>query len=505
MRNVRFPIIFLLIFLLSFALRMSLISKGPYNVDCLTLASEAERTLSSGQLGHMLGTGYPLTVITGALFIFIFNLFHIPDPVLAVNFMSVVASSLGVLAFYFLSRELFGRTAAFFSAVMLSACPIFLGISVYGKSQPLNLVLLISGIYFLFAYKREKFISSLILGGFFIGCTGANRLHELVLLFFPISYLLMWPARKTDAKALREEKLNWNAFFLFWSLVGVITALGHLPYFIQENSAAYFKQIADWFDAGFHGKFVFGYSPRIWIGAGYLVRSLTWAGIAVFLGGMFLIFKMNRRTFLFLFLWIIFPYVFYSNSSMSVTPRYFVIVLPPVLLAQGYMFSYLVNKHKALKFASAVLLLVIINVLWFRIYPMLVIRHENAYLPQYARWISRNTEAGARIISSDESSFIKRYGGRSPLARPLGARRISPGELDQFKREVDALLDDKVPVYIHSVSLYSYDPGRNFERFMMENYHLLWVGAALYEDWHRGEMASDIFPNHLYKVEKAQI
>lgn len=502
MRNVRFPITFLLIFLLSFVLRISLISKGPYNIDCLKLALEAENTLLTGQLGQMLGTGYPLTVILGALFVLLLKVFNIPDPVLAVNFMSVVASSLAVLSFYFLARELFGRTAALFSSIMFSICPIFLGISVYGKSQPLNMALLITGIYFLAVHKREKFISSLVLGGVFLGCAGANRLHEMVLLFFPISYLLMCPISKTGGEGSRKKRVKWNTFFIFWSLVGMIAALGHLPYFIQKGSAAYLSHISKWFDFGFHDKFVLGFSPRIWTRVGYLAGSLTWAGIAVFLGGVFLLVKMNRKMLLFLILWIFFPYVFYSNSSMSVTPRYFAIILPPVLLVQGHMFSYLVNKHKALKVASVILFLVISNVLWLRIYPPLKVRHENAYLPQYARWLSRKTQTGARIITSDESLFIKYYGGRSPLGRPLRARRIDQSELDQFKKKVDILLDDQVPVYIHSVSLLSYDPGGYFARFVGRSYNLTWVGVAPYEGWHRGEMISDVFPNHLYKVEK---
>ena len=169
------------------------------------------------------------------------------------------------------------------------------------------------------------------------------------------------------------------------------------------------------------------------------------------------------------------------------------------------MFSYLANKHKALKMAVVVLFLTSLNVLWFRAYPPLRLRHEHAYLPEYARWVAEKTEADARIISSDESLFFRYYGDRMTLGRPLKMGRIDENELNQFKKKVDALLEDQVPVYIHSVSLFSYDRGGYFARFVQRNYQLTWVGVYPYEDWHRGGMVSNVFPNHLYKVEKMRM
>ncbi len=498
MRDTKSLFIPILIFLLSFLLRMSLMSKGPYNIDCLNLALQSEHTLSTGQLGHMLGTGYPLTVILGAVFIFVLRLLNITDIVFAVNFMSVLFSSLAVGSFYFLAKKLFDRSTAFFSSIMFALCPIFLGISIYGKSQPINMFVLISGIYFLACYKKERITRYLILGGLFLGCAGANRAHEMVLMFLPISYFLM-----SDLPQSRMEGISkWRVFFTLWIFVALVTFLLHLPYFIQKDSATYYQQISDWFDMGLNNKFILSLSPRIFIGAGYLLQSLTWGGIIVFLSGMILLLRRDPYKFWFFFLWILFPYVFYSNSTMSVTPRYFVIILPPVLLAQGYMFSCLANKNRVLKFMVAGLFLVMINVLWLRVYPPLKIRHQNAYVPEYARWLTEKTEPHARIISSDESMFIKYYGNRKPLSRPLRQNRITKYELDQYKKNLDGLLDDQIPVYIHSVSLFSYDRGGYFAEFMKKNYNMVWVGVQQYEDWHQGEMVSAVFPNHLYEIRK---
>ena len=141
------------LFLLSFLLRLSLISKGSFHVDCLNLAIQAEQTLETHSIHHLFGSGYPLTVILGAIFILISRIFSVRDPVIAVNLMSVVFSSLCVLANYSLVKKLLGKTAALFSSILLSLFPPFLVLSVYGKSHTPSLFFLLAGISSLLSFQ----------------------------------------------------------------------------------------------------------------------------------------------------------------------------------------------------------------------------------------------------------------------------------------------------------------------------------------------------------------
>ncbi len=138
-----------LIFLFSFILRLSLISKGPYHIDSLNLVMQSQKTLQTHQLQPLFGFGYPLTVILGSLFIKISEIFTFHNPVLAINFMSIVFSSFCPPLLYIITKNLFNSRTAFFSTTLFSLSPIFLGISIYGKSHSPCLFFLLSAIIYL--------------------------------------------------------------------------------------------------------------------------------------------------------------------------------------------------------------------------------------------------------------------------------------------------------------------------------------------------------------------
>ena len=85
----------LIIVLLSFILRLALLSKGPYNLDSFQLALIAQDSLDNLRYNFLHGTGYPLTVLFGSAFIFLTRLFGVTDPVISVNFMCVFFSTPG--------------------------------------------------------------------------------------------------------------------------------------------------------------------------------------------------------------------------------------------------------------------------------------------------------------------------------------------------------------------------------------------------------------------------
>src|SRR5208282_3005492 len=85
-----------IIFLASICLHLSLMSKGPVSVDCLGLAINSLSTIHTHHLHYQFGSGYPLMVLLGTIFISTGKQIGITDPVTAMNLISVVFSSIAI-------------------------------------------------------------------------------------------------------------------------------------------------------------------------------------------------------------------------------------------------------------------------------------------------------------------------------------------------------------------------------------------------------------------------
>src|SRR5262245_39145858 len=94
-----------LLFLLSFFLRVSLLSKGPFHLDSLNLAIQSAETLRTHQLHFLFGIGYPVAVVLGTIFVAIGSLLGNSDPVFGVNLMSAFCGALAVVIFYLLAEK----------------------------------------------------------------------------------------------------------------------------------------------------------------------------------------------------------------------------------------------------------------------------------------------------------------------------------------------------------------------------------------------------------------
>ena len=103
----------------------------------------------------------------------------------------------------------------------------------------------------------------------------------------------------------------------------------------------------------------------------------------------------------------------------------------------------------------------------------------------------------------DENSiFYKYYGNIKLLGKPLHFLSLENKDLENFKQTLDSLLNNNIPVYITSVGLFAYDPGKKFSSMIKENYNLEIVGTELYEDWHKGVLKKLIFNCRLIRIRK---
>ena len=175
---------------LSFCIRLSLISKGPFELDCLGLALNAQQTATTGQLQYFNAAGYPLAVALGAFFIRLTNLFSVNDPIFAVNLMSVCFGSAIVPLQYLLTKNLLNERAALYSAVMLSFIPVLFLQSLFGISHNIFIFFLLLGFYWLTLtpvdHPKSLF---LILSGVALGLAASTREQDIVLMLPAIFYL----------------------------------------------------------------------------------------------------------------------------------------------------------------------------------------------------------------------------------------------------------------------------------------------------------------------------
>jgi hypothetical protein len=488
------------VFIFSLAVRLALISKGPYNLDTLNLAIQSQRTLETGRLHHLFGTGYPLTVLLGALFILAVDIFTVADPVFAVNLMSVIFSAGAVALIYLVAEERFSRTAAAWAAVSFSLCPIFLSLSVYGMSHAPEIFFLLFSVLLSQRFFKNGRFPDMVLSAACFGAMGAARLQDMVLLFPAMCFWVMFgqPAATGLSRISLKRGLRLTVFFL----VSVGTAVAfHLPYFVQNNQA-YGENLSQFWQRGLQDKYLGVLTPRLLVAVNHLAENFTWPGLILSLLGLALIVRQGRRGIFFL-LWIAGPLFFYGNHRFIINPRFLSVILPPLAIGQGYVMAKVIRKYPLARWVLIPVLTLMIFSPFSRVYPVLKFRHEHALLPEFVRWVAAKVEPGARIITADEALFYKYYTSCEILPRPADVLRSAPEDLARFYNTLDALLARDVPVYITTASLYAYDRDRHFSGFFKSQYDGERVGSHYYEDWHMGSAQTQVFLFDLYRVRKA--
>jgi 4-amino-4-deoxy-L-arabinose transferase-like glycosyltransferase len=500
MNRLRALIIPFLLFVFSLALRASLISKGPYHGDCLFLAMQSERTVRSGQLHFLHQHGYPLTAIMGAAFVYLNRVLGFTDPVLAVNVMSVFFSALAIPILYILVKILLDETAAVVSAVLFSLSPIFLSNSVYGNSHGISLFFMLTALVFLFAYFSKRQQTSIVFAGLCFGLSGAARLGDAAVMFFPLIFLMaLWRQQagemeqngRTVPLLVRDYLLFFlTAFFtvmVFYDLMANRIVNPHLP----EGFGEYFRQnVLSLFK---------NYKTAYFLSTKYHLDHLSNLGLILAGMGFYYLFVYNIRTGCFLLTWFLIPTILMSGT-VTVVPRYFIISILPLSIAQGFLFSRLIKVNQWFRVMAILSYAVLVFSLFSGLYPILKMRHDKAILPDYVRWITQKTEPNAKIIFPDGANFMSYYGARGNFNRPYFVFNFAAKELMRFKTELDGYLKQGIPIYITEIGLREYDPLGKFADFIAQNYQLELIGRQLFEDYHRGAIYQRIFPMALFRI-----
>jgi len=494
MKNKKTILILLTLFFVNLLLRLTLISKGPYHSDCLYLALKAETMLTTKQLAYLQGSGLPLTAVLGAIFVFITKLFSISNPVFAVNLMSVFFSSLSIPMLYLLVKKLFGPKAAILSAIILSIKPSFLAISTFGNSHTPSIFFLLLAFYFLFSYREKHLFKYLFFSALSFGLSGAARLQDLVPMMFAITYLVFMT---TSEKEFRYNRLK-NLLLFFTILLGTILIF-YIKMLVNIKPNSTGSIFSNYFQS--HIFDTFKNIPLDRFPAMTLVFLLTQTlvGAAAFLAGMIMLYRKNKKLFIFFCLWASIPFYTYVCLNYA-RPRSFLIPSIAAIIVQGLFFSQFMKKNRILHLSPILIILISVLMNFTRVYPLLKFRHEHELLPEYFRWVSKITEDNAEILERDHSLFIKHYAKRKALGSPVSMYYLKKERLEKFQENIDSKLKKKVPLYITGYGLYGYPPDANFDDFMFKNYFLQYVGKHLTEDWHRGSLVKTVVYNVLYKI-----
>ena len=489
-----------IIFLISFCLHLSLISKGPVTIDCLGLAINSQATLETLHLHYQSGSGYPLMVLLGSIFIAIGKYIGITDQVIAINFISVVVSSIAILAFYLLIQEICDSLTAIFASFILLLNPIFLDVSTYGINHAPALCFLLLGLLSLLHFKTAGNIINLLLSALYFGFMGATRLQDLILTFPAIGFMFILGLKPYP---LQNNKYNVRHFLLFITTIILLIIFFHLPYLIF-NHTIYEIQAKNYWESDLTGSFQELLSQHFILRFYFLIKAFSIVSIIYFGAALYYAAILNKRFLIFTLLWWIIPLCFFANIKITVNaPRLFSIILPALIIPISIYLAHMIrNKRMLWKIIALISFLIIVFEPLLNTQETFIRRHHYASIPDYYHWVKKSTEPNATIITSDDGLFITYYSRRKILSKPVSTEHLSPKELNDFKKELDNILNNRKPVYITTWTLVAYDHYLEFNNLLTQNYHLIQKGQMPLETWFRTPYSHAPLMCGLVKIEK---
>lgn len=488
------------LFVFSFFLRLSLISKGPFSLDSLLVVDAALKTIETRQLQYFHDFRYPLVIILQTGAINCFRLLSMDDPIYAYNFLSVVISSLGVCFYYDLAQRLFDRPAAFFSAIILSVCPIYLSLSVYGTGNVFSLLFLFMAVSYLLRYGLEKKMKDIVSSAIFFGFMFAARMQDMIFLMPALfSCLFMNEAAKVSYKSIRSKVGRFIVYLVGAVAIGIAF---YLPVIFNsaDSSQLYYRWSIVISKIPFDNLLAF-FCEAFFRNISFVIHSLSITGFVISVIGIVFLFFKKRKVFYFCFLWIIVPLLLLSCLKFT-GPRLLVLLVPPFILSQGYLLSEMFKRGKVFSLISIALFVGISYSIFLTIHPVLLHRHQKALLPEYANKIGEISAPEDVIICHDEALFISYYAKRNTMIRPSEAELFSRDAMMGYKNRIEAILRQGHDVYSTWPGIYASEHPQVFEYLIKKHFDIEEVAVMPYEDWHRGPTRQRIYSFPIYKIKE---
>ncbi len=282
----------------------------------------------------------PLHCYVNALSVYIFT-----DPNIGPRLASTIFAFLALIPFYLIAWQMFGKKAAFYSSLAFPFYSLFVGLSVSGSSESLEVFFLLTAIYFLAKFgERQKYLYPVIFG---IALTLAAATSYDIWLFIPLFclYLLLKYFTTWNVKFLLGDAIFLilaMAFPLQW-IIGSYLVSGDPLIFIHQVKALDISLLQNHVEIGskyveynstFPGVMLITLTPFIFLVAllGFL-RDI-WRQIK----------SLNIVTFTLILIYVYYYYNFVLTHTVILFSQYIVLQGVFLLLFVGYGFNFLEEK-----------------------------------------------------------------------------------------------------------------------------------------------------------------
>lgn len=259
------------------------------------------------------------------------------DPLFAGRFVSVVASVFTVIGIYFVCRKLFGRKAAFFSALIYIISPFPL---IYDRLALMDSLLACFGIwslYFTILLVTDLRLDHALLLGITVGLGILTKSSAFFFIYLLPASLLIFNFRS-------KKKNNHLLRFIGLSVISIVivqimyNSLRLSPWFymIKQKNYTFIYTASEIMKAPFAH-----FLPNLYGLSDMLVSYLTLPiDIVVVIAFLWAIIRKDKKL-LYLFVWFLFPFLSLALFGKVLFPRFILFMALPLLIVSGFILSKL--------------------------------------------------------------------------------------------------------------------------------------------------------------------
>lgn len=347
----------------------------------------------------------------------------IHDPSLSMVLLSVLASSLAVVVFYFLGKAMFGPRTGGIAAMFLAVSPLFWFYGEIALPHTLDALFVIAAAWLLYRVMRGE-LQYLIPSIIVLAIAGGIR-QQTLLFLGPLALFSL-------------RKVGWKNFGLAL-LVGVVLCLAwFIPLILMSGGLASYMRTVNAFSNSYQS------FTSVTMGAGLtglrhnLAKLIPYTLYGLFLASIPYLLLIQKRfrealrresweKWLFLGLWALPAIVFYIFIHMGQQGLVFVF-LPALILFGAFGLNFLVEKN--IRFLWSIAVIVVISVaffLWTPEYPLgsssqrlltrQTLANSDAYYQGRLAVIQSRFSASSTIILASNWHHIQYYLPQYPLLR----------------------------------------------------------------------------------------
>lgn len=486
--NLKEYYIILLLFLISFLLRIIFMNNGLFHHDSVQLARSTEETLNTLILQPTVNIRYGFVLITSIFHAIPYYILNIESAEFTVAFVTILFSSLSVCLIYIVTRHLVkSRYAAFTTALLFTLNPLFLSITTYAKSHGPAIFFNMLALYLLMQAVRSRSDYSIL---WFSAAFAFSLLvrFDNILFIVPLIVLYIFPGKILhNKKKILSIKQRFSIRRIFLSIIPFILLL-----LISLKTRLF--HIAGSDTLPFY--YIIPYIKHLFASLTLLSQSITIPLIIFIIATTaFIIYrqKSNIYSLSFLFLW--FFSIFLPLGTVKVaSPRLYIFSIVPLMMIASLGLNLIYKKNPSISI-SVLFFLCLIS--FMSIYPIISFRHDYCGTKEYALFTNIHTPNNAVIIANDNSVFIQYYADRSTISYPAYG---TDKELLSKIQQVQSLLDSDIPVYVPSNILNL--EGRKPLHVLTTYFNLAYVANVTTEDYHHAELKLKTKTRQLFQITK---